>query len=108
MEAYRLLYVTVPDDAVGRTLARRMVEERLAACVHLLPAGESFFHWDDELVEEAERVLIAKTRADLAEYAIERIASWHSYEVPCVLALPIEAGHGPFLKWISAETRPAG
>jgi periplasmic divalent cation tolerance protein len=100
MAAYRLLYLTVPNREAGRALARRMVEERLAACAHLLPAGESFYRWEGALMEEAELVIIAKTRADLAETAIARIAEWHEYEVPCVLALPIEEGHQPFLRWI--------
>lgn len=103
MTDYRLLYLTVPDPEVGRTLARRMVEERLAACAHLLPAGQSFYRWEGKLMEEAELVIIAKTRADIAEQAIARIAEWHEYEVPCILALPIEEGHQPFLKWIDGE-----
>jgi periplasmic divalent cation tolerance protein len=103
MTNYRILYLTVPTAEAGRTLARRMVEERLAACAHLLPAGQSFYRWEGKLMEEAEQVVIAKTSADLAETAIARIAEWHEYEVPCVLSLPIDAGHQPFLRWIDAE-----
>lgn len=103
MMEYRLLYLTVPDPETGRALARRMVEERLAACAHLLPAGESFYRWEGKLMEEAEHVVIAKTRADVAEQAIARVAEWHRYEVPCVLSLPIDAGHQPFLRWIDGE-----
>ena len=105
MTEYRLLYLTVPDAETGRDLARRMVEERLAACAHLLPAGESFYRWEGKLMQEAEHVIIAKTRADLAEDAIGRIAEWHEYEVPCVLSLPIGDGHLPFLRWIDEEVR---
>ena len=108
MEEYRLLYLTVPGEAEGRDIATRLVEEGLAACAHLFPAGRSFYRWEGKLMEESEMVVIAKTRSDLARIAIDRIAEWHSYDVPCVLALPIEAGHQPFLKWISAETTPAG
>jgi len=103
MTDYRLLYLTVPDAETGRALARRMVEDRLAACAHLFPAGESFYRWGGKLMEEAELVIVAKTRADLAEEAIARIAEWHEYEVPCVLALPIDAGHSPFLRWVDGE-----
>lgn len=106
MVGYRILYLTVPNAETGRTLARRMVEERLAACAHLLPAGESFYRWEGKLMEEAEQVIIAKTRADVAEQAIAKIAEWHEYEVPCVLSLPIDVGHQPFLRWIEAETDP--
>jgi len=104
MSTYRLLYLAVPDQASGRALARRMVEERLAACAHLFPAGESFYCWDGKLMAEPEHIIIAKTRADLAQAAIDKIAKWHSYEIPCVLSLPIEEGHQPFLKWIDGQT----
>jgi len=102
-----MLYLTVADREKGRALARRIVEARLAACAHLFPAGESFYWWQNELTESAEAVIVAKTRGDLVGIAIETIASWHEYEVPCILSLPIEAGHQPFLKWISQETKEA-
>jgi len=108
MTEYRLLYLTVPNAEAGRILARRMVEERLAACAHLFPAGQSVYRWEGELMEEAELVIVAKTRADLAEQAIATIAEWHEYEVPCVLSLPIDAGHPPFLAWVSGNTKTAG
>jgi periplasmic divalent cation tolerance protein len=85
-----------------------MVEERLAACAHLLPAGESFYRWEGELMEEAEFVIIAKTRADLVETAIARIAAWHDYQVSCILALPIEEGHQPFLRWVDGGVAAGG
>jgi periplasmic divalent cation tolerance protein len=105
MSTYRLLYLTVPDQASGRALARRMVEERLAACAHLFPAGESFYEWEGKLMAEPEHIVIAKTRADLAQTAIDKIAEWHSYEIPCVLSLSIEGGHQPFLRWIDSSLR---
>lgn len=108
MSPYRLLYLTVSDQASGRMLARRMVEEKLAACAHLFPAGESFYEWEGELMAEPEHIIIAKTRADLAQAAIDKIAEWHAYEIPCVLSLPVEGGHAPFLEWIDGQTgRPA-
>ena len=107
MENYRMLYLTVADRESGRKLARRIVEQRLAACAHLFPVGDSFYWWQNELSESAEAVIVAKTRADLVAIAIETIASWHDYQVPCILSLPIEAGHQPFLDWISQETREA-
>ncbi len=104
MGGHRLLYLTVPDQASGRALARRLVEEKLVACAHLFPAGESFYVWDGKLMAEPEHILIAKTREDLAQTAIDRVAEWHSYEIPCVLSLPIEQGHPPFLQWIDEQT----
>lgn len=103
MPSHRILYLTVPSAEAGRTLARRMVEERLVACAHLLPAGQSFFYWDGKLMEEAEAAIVAKTTADIADQAIAKIAEWHEYEVPCILSLPIDAGYQPFLRWIDGE-----
>jgi len=105
MSDYRLLYVTVADPASGRRLAKRLVEENLAACAHLFPAGSSFYRWEGNLMEESEMVVVAKTTADRATEAIDRIAEWHDYEIPCVLSLPIEAGHQPFLRWIDESLR---
>ena len=105
MTSYRLLYITVADHAAGRSLARRLVEERLAACAHLLPLGQSFYWWEGELVESGEMVLLAKTRADLAQTTIETIAGWHDYDCPCVLSLAVDSGWPPFLEWISQETK---
>jgi periplasmic divalent cation tolerance protein len=85
-----------------------MVEERLVACAHLLAEGESFYRWEGKLMEEAEWVVIAKTRADLVETAIARIAEWHDYEVPCILSLSIEEGHQPFLRWVDGEVEASG
>jgi periplasmic divalent cation tolerance protein len=81
-----------------------MVEEKLAACAHLLPAGESFYRWEGKLMTEPEHILIAKTTAEMASAAIARVAEWHDYEIPCVLSLPIEGGHLPFLRWIDQES----
>ena len=107
MVDYRLLYLTVADAAAGRDLARRLVEQRLAACAHLLPAGQSFYWWEGDLVEQSEQVVLVKTTAELAARAIEQVAAWHDYQCPCVLSLAIDDGHGPFLAWISEQTRAA-
>jgi periplasmic divalent cation tolerance protein len=105
MSDYRLLYFTVADQPSGRRLAKRLVEENLAACAHLFPAGESFYRWEGKLMEESEMVVVAKTTAEAARTAIDRIAEWHDYDIPCVLSLPVEEGHQPFLKWIDLNVQ---
>lgn len=107
MVSYHLLYVTMADETRARTLARRLVEEKLAACVHLLPAGQSFYEWQGALCERAELVLLIKTRAELSRIAIETIVDWHDDVCPCVLSLPIADGHPPFLAWVKEQTREA-
>lgn len=87
-------------------IAREVVERGLAACVNVLPAVTSVYRWKGELVVEEERLLVIKTRADRFERLREAIVSLHPYEVPEVIALPIEAGHEPYLAWLDGNVRP--
>ena len=78
--------------------------ETLAACANVLDNMTSLCHWDGKLQEDSEAVLIAKTRDDLVEKLIERVKALHSYDCPCVVSWPIEAGNPAYLDWIRAET----
>jgi periplasmic divalent cation tolerance protein len=99
-----VVYVTVPPDTTGRALARALVEERLAACVNLLPV-ESIYQWQGQVEEGAELLLVIKTRRALLDPLSARVRALHPYSVPEVIALPIEAGWPPYLQWIAAETQ---
>lgn len=80
------------------------MEERLAACVNILPAMQSLYRWEGKIVEEEEAVLIAKTTADALSALRERVCELHSYTCPCIVALPVLSGHEPYLAWIRTET----
>ena len=101
---YRLLYVTAETAAEAKAIGRALVEARLAACANVLDGMTPIFRWNGEVREGSEAVLIAKTRNDLVPAATRLIVEAHSYDLPCVVALPIEAGHQPFLDWIGSET----
>ena len=101
---YRLLYVTAETAAEAKAIGRALVEARLAACANVLDGMTPIFRWNGEVQEGSEAVLIAKTRSDLVPAATRLIVKAHSYDLPCVVALPIEAGHQPFLDWIGSET----
>ena len=101
---YRLLYVTAETAAEAKAIGRALVEARLAACANVLDGMTPIFRWNGEVREGSEAVLIAKTRSDLVSAATRLIVEAHSYDLPCVVALPIEAGHQPFLDWIGSET----
>lgn len=75
-------YVTAPRDAAS-DIARALVDERLAACVNLLDC-ESVYRWEDEVVEDAEAVLLAKTTDEGYEAFESRVVELHPYDVPCV------------------------
>ena len=96
---------TVPGaDAAGK-ISSAVVEEKLAACASVIPGLSSIYWWKGELCRESELLLVMKTRADLFDSLKERILSLHPYELPEIVALPIAAGHEPYLKWIAASTR---
>jgi periplasmic divalent cation tolerance protein len=99
-----LLYVTAADTAEATRIGRAMVEERLAACANVLPGMTSVYEWQGELHESQEAVLVLKTRASLVDEATERVRALHSYELPCVVALPIIGGSRDFAAWICAQS----
>ncbi len=98
------IYVTTPNRDVALSLARTVVEERLAACGNILDGMTSVYRWEGEVREEGETVLILKSRSDLVERLTARVIELHPYEAPCVVALPIVAGSQKFLDWVGAET----
>jgi periplasmic divalent cation tolerance protein len=103
----RLVYITAGSMDEARRIGRALVEERLVACVNLIDGMKSIYWWQGAVEEAAEVVVIAKTRRDLVDRAVATVKSLHSYSVPCVVALPIEAGNPAYLDWIAAETAPA-
>ena len=78
--------------------------EGLAACANIIPGMTSIYHWEGKLARESEVVLILKTRAELFSAIEARVKELHSYDNPCIIALPIAAGAAPFLAWLAAET----
>ena len=99
------LYITAATQAEAETIARTLVNERLAACANVLGPIRSFYWWQGKVHDEPEVALLLKTRASLAERAIARVKELHSYSVPCVVAWPIGAGNAAYLDWVRAETK---
>ena len=100
----QLIYITASSDEEARTIARTLVEERLAACANILGRIGSVYWWEGELQEDDEVALIVKSTDALVPRIVERVKALHSYDCPCVVALPIAAGNAAFLDWIGAET----
>ncbi len=104
MTDYMVVYVTAPEkEAVA--LARTLVEERLAACVNLVPGIRSFYWWQGKIEDDPEVLCIMKTQSHLFEALRDRVRALHSYEVAEIIALPIIAGNQPYLDWIKENTR---
>ena len=95
-----VVLMTAPDLTVGAALARRLVEEGLAACVNLVPGVRSIYRWQGAVQEEAEILLVAKTRAVLVDALAARVRALHPYEVPEVISLPVTGGSAPYLDWV--------
>jgi periplasmic divalent cation tolerance protein len=99
-----VIFCACPDDGVAAALARRLVDERLAACVNRWPLTASTYRWDGHVVDEPEVMLMIKTTPDRYPALAARLVELHPYEVPEVIALPVEHGHPAYLRWLGAET----
>lgn len=101
-----LVYMTTPTREEAVELARALVRSRLAAGVNVLPGAQSVYRWKGEVCEADEYVLLAQVSEAALSSFIEEVRARHSYEVPCVIAMPIEGGHNPFLRWIAENSLP--
>jgi periplasmic divalent cation tolerance protein len=97
------MIITADDEAWLLDFTRSLVEDRLAACGQLVPI-RSIYRWNDAVQDEAEVRVALHTRQSLVPVIIERTVAEHSYEVPCVLALPVENGNPDYLAWVIAST----
>jgi periplasmic divalent cation tolerance protein len=102
---YGVLLTTTPGREEAARIAQLLIDEKLAACVQLLPI-ESFYVWQGKIQNDAEILLLVKTRSALFEKAIVRIKQVHSYSVPEIVAMPFAAGFPGYLDWIDGVTDP--
>jgi len=103
--AANFIYMTAGNKAEAQKIAKALVENRLAACVNILENMQSVYRWENEIQEDTEVVLIAKTTERLVSELIEKVKSLHSYDCPCIVSLPILDGYAPFLNWIHDEVK---
>ena len=101
--AYSMAYVTAPDLETARTIARNVVEQRLAACANLWPV-ESMYRWKGSMEETREVVIVMKTRRSLLPRLFGAIKALHPDEVPCIVSYPMGAALPAYLRWIDSET----
>ena len=101
---YVIVLTTLPGDADGRAFGRLLVEERLAACVNLLPQMESVYRWEGRVEQDSERQVIVKTARERVPALWERIRELHPYETPEFVVLSIVDGSDSYLRWIGEST----
>jgi periplasmic divalent cation tolerance protein len=97
------VYVTTASREEALLIGRALVGERLAACANVIDGMRSIYRWNDEIRDEGETVLILKSLATALPALTARIKALHSYECPCVAALPVTGGNDAFLEWIAAQ-----
>ncbi|MFZ4555728.1 MAG: divalent-cation tolerance protein CutA [Pseudanabaena sp.] len=94
-----VVMTTVPDLNLANDIAKTLVEEKLAACVQVLPSMTSTYIWDEKLCQESEHLVLIKTIASNYESLAARLSSLHPYEVPEIIALPAIAVEQNYLLW---------
>lgn len=100
-----VVLVTTPTPERAAEIARALVDERLAACGNVVSALRSIYRWEGRVQDEAEALLVLKTTRDRFEALRDRVLALHPYQVPEVVALPVEGGSAAYLAWIAGETR---
>ena len=103
--AIHFIYMTAGSKAEAQKIGIALVESRLAACVNILDNMQSIYRWEQEIQQDTEVVLIAKTTDSLVSELIEKVKTLHSYDCPCIVSLPILDGYRPFLNWIRDEVK---
>lgn len=101
----RFVYMTAKDQNEAREIGGHLVNARLAACVNILGDINSLYVWKGELQDDRETAFIAKTTEENLPALIEAVKAKHSYECPCVIALPVSDGNPDFMDWIAQEVR---
>jgi periplasmic divalent cation tolerance protein len=97
-------FITVPNEDEAVNIARTLVEGRLAACANIVKNVRSIYSWQGAIEDDAEVLMIVKTRKDLFHKLSEKVKETHSYEVPEVIALPIVHGLKDYLNWLREST----
>ena len=98
-----VVLTSLANELDARALVTALVSERLIACGTLLPTARSIYRWEGELTEEGEVVVLLKTDASQWEALCRAVRERHPYQVPELLALPVERGLDVYLSWLTSE-----
>ena len=101
---YVLVLTTLPGDADAPAFGRTLVEDRVAACVNLLPLMESIYRWEGEIQHDKERQVIIKTSRERVANLWDRLRELHPYDIPEFVVLSIVDGNEAYLRWIGEST----
>jgi periplasmic divalent cation tolerance protein len=107
MDRAVMLYTTFPSLVEAEKAGKALVDDRLAACVNILPGMISHYRWQGAIERAEEAIMLVKTRASLAEPVRAAVKASHPYDTPAILVLPIESVDETYFAWIMASTEPA-
>jgi len=100
-----IVLITAGSEEEAHRIAELLVKEKKAACVNIVPRVDSLFWWEGKIDSTRESLLLVKTKESLFPEKVELVKRMHSYEVPEIIALPIIAGSGYYLKWLDIACR---
>jgi periplasmic divalent cation tolerance protein len=100
-----LVFTNLPDRASAERLADLLLEQRLAACVNILAPCRSVYRWKGAVQHDDEHPLLIKTSAERYAALEQALRQGHPYELPEIIAVPIEQGLPAYLDWVAAETK---
>ena len=106
MTAPVLVMSAVGAQTDAQKIARMLVEERVAACVNIVPGITSIYRWKGAVEQEGEVLLVIKTIGERVEQLKARLLELHPYELPEVVVIPIVGGHAPYLAWLAEQASP--
>jgi len=98
------IYITAKDVEEAKVIGKLLLQSRLVACVNISDNIQSMYWWEGKIQDDNEAVIIAKTRAELFTEVVEKVKTIHSYDCPCIIALPILTGDKEYLDWVKEET----
>lgn len=104
MKCYSV-YVTFPNQETAQAIAEELITRKLAACANIINTVTSIYIWESKLQKDQETIMFLKTTKDKLKNLTEKIVELHPYDLPCVVALPIEDGNATYLNWIRDQTR---
>lgn len=99
-----LVYATFPDMETAKRVGRALVQDRVAACINIIPQMVSVYRWQDEIETADEVVMIIKTHGNRAEQVIEQARYHHPYDTPALLVMPVTGGLDAYVSWLQSET----
>jgi periplasmic divalent cation tolerance protein len=105
MAQFGVVFITAPSIEEAEKIAASLLEKHLVACVNIFPEIRSLFWWEGELCKEKEVFLMAKTTTNLFDDIAQEVRGLHSYDVPEIIMLPIQAGTQKYLDWIKEVTK---